>query len=417
LIEEHFLQKRLGSVYDWHRKTTALIIPKLPHLVKLPLNMIFRLMFNYHVENKKYIYAYPQFFMIAGHKNYLDPFFMGIPVDLPVNFVTTFEVYRKKITAYLFNKLFCIPKKRYLKDSNAVRHIVKIIQAGGIIAIFPEGERSWTGAASSFKPEVLKLLKKYNHIPILPVRIEGNYGAWPRWGRFPRRSPVSVVFQEPVFISQNDRLETVEDKLKRALSDQVLPAAKKRTPPAAGLEKIIYRCPFCGRFDALRSAGNSRQTCIKCSAQFDLQQDYTILFGKDQPDTRRSIDDLYREIMIARDDIERRDRSAGEQEIVIHASGGVCLWCELEPHLKKSECGRVRLTNRSVHFEGGRKNVQIGLDNIRSATIEGSNKLQVYDGYRKQLYQFVFNTESALKWQDLICTAVVFQHDFTPNCK
>jgi len=419
IIEEYFLSKRFGPVYAYYKKNTSLIIPRLPQLLKIPLWIVFKLLFNYRVVNKKRIHVQSQFFMLATHRNYLDPFFIGIPVDLPVNYVTTFEMFRKSFSALVFRKLLCIPKKRYLEDSRAVRNIINILNSGGVVGIFPEGERSWTGKTAIFKPEVIKLLKKYHHIPVLPVRIDGNYHAWPRWGRFIRRAAVTVTYGKPFYVDRDDPPAVIESKLKKIISPKDDQTISKSMKTVLDLPKVVYRCPVCLNFDQIVVNGPSHLSCSGCKTVYTLQNNYTLKYAIDGMEVSKTINEIYQDIMVGSGDIagiiSTGEVSGPQVDSVIHRTDRVSVYAEQSRRMEKILDGVCRLTMKNLCFSNQQKSCRIKLDHISAATVEGSNKLQLYEAHQGQLYQIIFSQDSVLKWQDFICRTIEDKYDYIPD--
>jgi len=422
-IEEHFLFKRLGPTYAYYKRTTSLIFPKLSHLLKIPLWITFKLLFKFQITDIKNIPRQSPFFLMATHRNYFDPFFIGIPLDLPVNFVTTYEMYRKPLSRWLFRTLFCIPKKRYLNDSQAVRAIINVLNGGGIIGIFPEGERSWNGKTAPYKPEVLKLLKKFSHIPVLPVRIDGNYHAWPRWGTFPRRSKVSVTYQKPYFVSSEDSLKQIEKKLKSLVQPDDHDRVCLSNKIAWNLTHVIYRCPACRTFVQLEIINDTQLHCIICRKFYTILDNYNIRFTPDRLEITQTIEDIYENIRIKEEDVTKgreyntrfKNIALMTQEQQLHYAQSATLYLEKNMKMHKTLDGTCMLTDQFIRFAGNNETFPINLSYIRSVTLEGSNKLQLYDGRKNTLYQIIFAEDSALKWQDFIDMTLKVVYHLSPN--
>ena len=63
--------------------------------------------------------------------------------------------------------------------------------------IYVEGERTWDGRLQPPRLGTIRLLLKAG-VPIIPVRIDGAYEAWPRWDRKVKPGPVTIRFGEPI---------------------------------------------------------------------------------------------------------------------------------------------------------------------------------------------------------------------------
>lgn len=160
-VEEKFLVKRYGEKYEYYKSTTSLVVPKLIHFLRIFEYLPFRFFFSLKIYNKENIPEDTGYFIISSHRNYLDPFFIILITGRPVHFVATHEIFRTPLSRLIFKKLHCIPKKRYRSDIPAAKKIIASIERDAVTGIFPEGQRSWTGSMDSFKPEVLRLLKRF----------------------------------------------------------------------------------------------------------------------------------------------------------------------------------------------------------------------------------------------------------------
>jgi len=65
-----------------------------------------------------------------------------------------------------------VPVEIESSDARATREAVRLLQAGHVLMIFPEGERSPNGEIGRFKPGAFRLAASLG-VPVLPVTING----------------------------------------------------------------------------------------------------------------------------------------------------------------------------------------------------------------------------------------------------
>lgn len=397
--EESTLETRFGPAYEGHRRQTAIVVPRLIHVLRWAAAALFRVIYRFEVTGRENARLEPPFFVVAAHRNFLDPLFVLAAVNRPVHFVTTFEMFRKPAARFVFSKLLGLPKRRCGPDLRHALGVRRRLRESCIIGIFPEAERSWTGAMIGFKPEALKLLRSRPGIPILPVRLDGTYDAWPRWAAWPRRARVSATIGRAVFPAGGESMGALASRLAALIEPRSGGPSRPRPISARGIESLIYRCPECLAFDAIRSGQGSGLRCTRCQARFALLSDLRVV----DPDGsgRGSLEDLSRRIRTA-------SISAGPAFVTGSGAGPAAgqLAVEKGGRLESLGVGRMGLTPEEVIFDAPGGVARIGLGTIRAVNVEGSRRLQIFGGEPPGLLQFTPRGPSALKWQHLIVEAV-----------
>jgi 1-acyl-sn-glycerol-3-phosphate acyltransferase len=71
------------------------------------------------------------------------------------------------------------------------------LKRGGILILYPEGERSIDGQPKTFKKGAA-ILATHLQVPIVPVAIEGFHDAWPRGKPFQTFAPLRMKIGEPI---------------------------------------------------------------------------------------------------------------------------------------------------------------------------------------------------------------------------
>jgi 1-acyl-sn-glycerol-3-phosphate acyltransferase len=397
LAEENNLKKRFGTVYDHYKRTTGLVLPVLYQSARYPVTLFLRYFFRYNVKNSELIPDSPPYFIVSEHKNYLDPFFIAAAVHHPISYLTTYEVYRSPVLRWFMKRLFSIPRKRFRPDHTSYRMMAEITNNGGVIGLFPEGERSWTGETQNFKPEVLKLLLKKYKIPILPVKIQGSYHAWPRWSKGMRRYRITVEIREPFFPDPKIAPEALEKQIMQRFGEYRVPEkiSGKTTDLASGIEKVFYMCHDCREFNSFRSKKNLVR-CMKCGLELNITDDLKVNFTRAGNKEILSIDKYYNLIRISPEKIAEEREISGKCKLVVES--GLRFMPVLE--------GELRIDAETIVINDSKKNVALYYIDLSSVTTESNHKLQLFDAKNNKLYQLEFPSASVLQWQDIITSAI-----------
>ena len=411
--EEAILVKRFGDQYIKYRRNVPLLVPRLRHWLTIPGFVLLKSKFRIKVRNRENIPSSLPFIVISGHRHYLDPIIVSYAIPVPLIQIATFEMFRSPLNRRLFKWFGAIPRKRFLKDFEGTQRILSTLRSGYPICMFPEGGRSWTGKIRPFKPESIKLLKHLRDIPVLPVRIEGNYHSWPRWANHMMKSDITVTIQKPVSIDPDASVDDLGKTLRELVEPReeierkIICKGKNRIE---NLSKVIYRCPVCMNSDPPDEIIPDSLYCNKCKTRFLLRPDFSIDFMIGNTDKIESIHSLYNRIKIKYSDIY----NMLSEDLVNQYSGYVdqgdkliylspCqLWTETKNIFKMSIKGVCILSDKSVTVTDNEEILTIPLKDIGAATIESNYKLQIYNEVIKVLYQLTFSRESALKYQDLL---------------
>jgi 1-acyl-sn-glycerol-3-phosphate acyltransferase len=132
-----------------------------------------------------------------NHVSYCDPFWVSIPLDRPLGYMTWERLTRLPLFGPLIQAYGAFPVKIEKGDRAALRRSLERLKRGGGLVIFPEGSRTRTGRLMPFKPGVIHLALEAD-APIVPVTIIGGYRAFPPHHIFPRPYKVKVIYHEPI---------------------------------------------------------------------------------------------------------------------------------------------------------------------------------------------------------------------------
>lgn len=153
--------------------------------------------FSLTCEGTEYLPASGPAIVVCNHLNYLDPFIVGVVFPRPLHFMAKSELFEKRWLAWLLRKVYAFPVRRGQSDRQAIRHALKILADGHVLALFPEGTRSRTGELQELQRGAAMLALR-SRAPIIPTVILGGHEALAGGRKLPRRVPIRVRVGEPL---------------------------------------------------------------------------------------------------------------------------------------------------------------------------------------------------------------------------
>jgi long-chain acyl-CoA synthetase len=142
------------------------------------------------------------FIICSNHQSYIDPIILGC--------LLRWQVFRKSFavgTSDIFGKGFMRTLAQWIRvvvvdpDANlipAMRAGAFGLRHGGVLVLYPEGERSIDGEVKTFKKGAA-ILSIHLQVPLVPVAIEGFQKAWPRGKPFQGFAPLKMAFGDPIY--------------------------------------------------------------------------------------------------------------------------------------------------------------------------------------------------------------------------
>lgn len=177
--------------------------------------------------------------VVCNHVNYLDPFIMGVVFDRPLHFMAKSELFENPILGWLLRKVYAFPVRRGRSDRQAIRHALKVLQEGHVLALFPEGTRSKTGALQEFQRGAAMLALR-SGAPIIPMVILGGHEALAGGRKLPRRVPIKVRVGEPITFDypvwNSETISAASRRLHEAMA-ALFEAGKTDSGSSAGSDK------------------------------------------------------------------------------------------------------------------------------------------------------------------------------------
>src|SRR5262245_14301983 len=181
-----------------------------------------RLLFRLRVIHPERMIQTGPVILAMNHQSYLDPPLAGITCDRPIYFLARSTLLDVPILRWVLPKVNVIPVNQEGVDRSAIKALIRVLQTGNGVLVFPEGSRTIDGNLQPAEPGLGLVIAK-TLAPVVPMRIFGAREALPRGGGRLRLVPITIVIGEPIFFNATD-LELSGKKLYAGLSDRVMGA-------------------------------------------------------------------------------------------------------------------------------------------------------------------------------------------------
>jgi 1-acyl-sn-glycerol-3-phosphate acyltransferase len=155
-----------------------------------------------------------------NHESYLDPPLAGIACHRELHFLARKTLLKWPVLGPILPKMNVIPVDQDRADMSALKTIIKLVRGGHATIIFPEGSRTLDGELQPAQPGLGLVIAK-TLAPVVPMRIFGAHKAFPRGGKPRPFTPITLVFGEPIYFTQDDLVGTGRDLYQR-LSERVM---------------------------------------------------------------------------------------------------------------------------------------------------------------------------------------------------
>lgn len=318
------------------------------------------------------------YLVLSNHQTAFDQFFLGMAFKKHLYYVASEDLFSNGFTSKIIKYLVApIPIKKSTTDVSAVMTCMRVAREGGSIAIFPEGNRTFSGKTESIKDSVAQMAKALK-LPIAFFHIEGGYGVHPRWSDSVRKGKIrgyvhSVLeYEEYKKMPDSELYDLICQRLyvNEASASNVFKGKNK----ANYLERAMYYCPHCG-LSKWESQGDFIK-CTKCGMTVEYKET-TELCGVNSQFPYRFVNDWYeaQEKYISSLDLGSFGQSPIYSDNVSYTQ---VIPYKQKVKLAKSATLTMYKDKFLLSFEG--KDTAIPFDNLTSMAVLGKNKINLYIG-------------------------------------
>jgi 1-acyl-sn-glycerol-3-phosphate acyltransferase len=207
--------------------------------------------------------------VLINHVTEFDVLLTDTLFNFPLYYVASEQLLNKGFASWLLNFVFApIPKSKSMSDIGIVPRIKRVLNEGGNVAIFPEGNMTMNGTMSTMPPAIGKLIK-FMQVPVVFLESYGLYFSSPRWSRYRKFGPTGIRLKrimepaEYAELSGEEITEAVKTELHTNAYEQRPVRRYRGFQRAAGLHRLVFTCPECHQPFGMHSHG-SKLYCDKC---------------------------------------------------------------------------------------------------------------------------------------------------------
>ena len=337
-----------------------------------------RIKYRIHIEKFQEQKNTP-YLILLNHQTPFDQFFVGMSFKGPIYYLATEDIFSMGWLSSLIRYLVApIPIKKQTSDVKAVKQCIRVAREGGTICIAPEGNRTYSGRTEYMNDSIASLAKMLK-LPIALYRIEGGYGAEPRWSDVVRkgkmRGYVSQVIEPDEYKNMsNEELFGIIEKglyVDEAVADCEFHHKKR----AEYLERAMYVCPFCGisRFES----ENEFCECKNCGAKIEYTPTKEIK-GVNCEFPFRFVADWYD---YQKDFINKLDVNEYISAPIYHDEADVFEVIINKKKVPFKSGAQISLYGNKIIFDEGMSDeTKLSFDEISAVSVLGRNKANIYFG-------------------------------------
>jgi 1-acyl-sn-glycerol-3-phosphate acyltransferase len=177
--------------------------------VRLTSRMIAAVTFGLRTEGQHNLDVEGGGMLLSTHQSMLDPVLVGLIANRKLNYLARKTLFKNSFFGFMIGMLDAIEIDRERGGLAGLREMLKRLQQGELVLMFPEGTRSSDGEIAPLKPGFIPVARR-SQVPMMPIAIVGAYDCLPKGTKLPTRRPIAVVFGESIPASVYMPLSDVE---------------------------------------------------------------------------------------------------------------------------------------------------------------------------------------------------------------
>ena len=240
-------------------------------------------------------------FILMNHSSFIDlEIAATVLYPKPFNIVATMDAFFGK--DWLMRQIGCIPTKKFCTVTTLFRdilHAVKKLKSN--VIMFPEAGYTFDGTTTTLSDTLGKCVKMLG-IPLVMIKTYGAFSRDPLYNNLQRRK-VKVSATVEYLLSKEQIAEMSPEDIQAVIDEQFSFDSFKwqkennikitESFRADGLERILYKCPTCGKENCMEGKG-IHVTCKACGAKHELSEYGELVAVGDTKATFTHVPDWYK---------------------------------------------------------------------------------------------------------------------------
>ena len=138
--------------------------------------------------------------LVSNHLSYYDFLILGCLFRQQIVFLAVKKISQTFFVRWFTKMHIVVYVDRDRPGSTFFREVLRHLEAGKLVVIYPEGTRSRTGKMLKPKPGFVKLAMVAN-LPIIPIAMKGTYEILPPHKHIPRLTKCKVIVGKRMYVS------------------------------------------------------------------------------------------------------------------------------------------------------------------------------------------------------------------------
>jgi 1-acyl-sn-glycerol-3-phosphate acyltransferase len=170
------------------------------------------------------------FLVASNHASHLDPPAVGCHIPRQMAFFARKSLWNGKFATWWLDGVGAIPVDRDGgSDVSAIKNVLRTLQAGKALTLFPEGTRSPDGTLQPAKSGV-GMIACRSRVPVVPARIFNSHIAFGRGGKLRPGTRMSIVYGKPLQPAEYDDPKAGKERYQLASEKIMAAIAALREP-------------------------------------------------------------------------------------------------------------------------------------------------------------------------------------------